>query len=310
MGFQLRVWNSLDYVAASFLHNWPFLAVSVIVAVLMKIFLDKDRLAAFLNRHTKAGVVGVTAVAVVTPLCSCGTMAVILGMIAGSMSWAPIVAFMVASPLTSIEELVYSAGLFGWPFAWAFYLASIGLGLLGGFAAHLLESAGWLKGQSHVRDGGAPVKGSAQSAPAPVRVVRFRDIAREVWQTGRMLVALFAAFAFLGNFINSLLPAEWVAAVFGGGQVYGVPLAATLGLPLYINTEASLPLVRSMLDAGMSPGAALAFLISGAGTSIGAITGALAVAKWRVVSLVVGTLWIGAILSGYIFNLMLSIGLG
>jgi len=61
-----------------------------------------------------------TAVAVATPLCSCGTTAVVLGMMAGSISWAPIVAFMVASPLTSPEGLIYSAGLFGWPFAWAF----------------------------------------------------------------------------------------------------------------------------------------------------------------------------------------------
>jgi uncharacterized protein len=45
-------------------------------------------------------------------------------------------------------------------------------------------------------------------------------------------------------------------------------LAATLGLPFYINTEASLPLVRAMLDGGVSAGAAPAYLITGAGTSI------------------------------------------
>jgi uncharacterized protein len=57
----------------------------------------------------------------------------------------------------------------------------------------------------------------------------------------------------------------------------------------------------------MSQGAALAFLIAGAGTSIGAIIGALTIARWRVIALVVGTLWVGAILSGYVFNLVLTL---
>ena len=62
-----------------------------------------------------------------------------------------------------------------------------------------------------------------------------------------------------------------------------------------------------MIDNGMSQGAALAFMISGAGTSIGAITGALTIARWRVVALVVGMLWIGAILSGLAFNWLLML---
>jgi uncharacterized membrane protein YraQ (UPF0718 family) len=64
-----------------------------------------------------------------------------------------------------------------------------------------------------------------------------------------------------------------------------------------------------MLDGGMSQGAALTFLIAGSGTSIGAITGALTIARWRVVGLVVAVLWAGAILSGYAFDLVLSMNL-
>jgi len=69
-------------------------------------------------------------------------------MMASKMPWAPIVAFMVASPLTSPEGLVYSAGLFGWPFALAFYLASIVLGLAGGWIAAVFERRGWLANQT------------------------------------------------------------------------------------------------------------------------------------------------------------------
>lgn len=108
----------------------------------------------------------------------------------------------------------------------------------------------------------------------------------------------------MNDYLNSLIPVEWITTLFGTGHRYGVPLAATLGLPFYLNTEASLPLVRAMLDSGMSEGAALAFLITGAGTSIGAISGALTIARWRVIAIVMGTLWIGSILIGFGYNVL------
>jgi uncharacterized membrane protein YraQ (UPF0718 family) len=52
----------------------------------------------------------------------------------------------------------------------------------------------------------------------------------------------------------------------------------------------------------VSQGVVLAFLITGAGTSVGAIVGALTTARWRIVGLVIGTLFIGAIALSYLYN--------
>ncbi len=310
MFFVNLIFNSLSKVWLSFTHNWPFLVISVVVGVVLKLVLDQKKAAAFLMRYRRAGVLASTAVAVTTPLCSCGTTAVVLGMMAGSMPWAPIVAFMVASPLTSPEGLIYSAGLFGWPFAWAFFIASIALGLLGGLAAYVMESRGWLRNQTRFQ----PASAAAAPSPAPVtdqpaRRMTVRQLGIETVRMGSQLLFFFFTFAFVGFLLNGLIPQEWVTAVFGGGQIYGVPLAATFGIPFYINSEASLPLVRAMLDTGMSQGAALAFLITGAGTSLGALAGLLTIARWRVVGLVIGTLWVGAVISGFAFNLLTGVGL-
>ena len=127
----------------------------------------------------------------------------------------------------------------------------------------------------------------------------------EFWQISKRLLPLFIGFTFIGYMLNGLIPAAWITSLFGAGHAYGIPLAATLGLPFYINTEASLPLVRAMLDSGMSQGAALAFLITGAGTSLGAIGGALTIARWRVIAIVIGTLWVGSILIGFAYNFLI-----
>jgi hypothetical protein len=49
----------------------------------------------------------------------------------------------------------------------------------------------------------------------------------------------------------------------------------------------------------------MAFLITGAGTSIGAISGRLLVARWRVIAMVVGTLWVGGIVLGLVAGAVL-----
>jgi uncharacterized protein len=375
--------QSIGKVWLTLLHNWPFLLVSVVIAALLKLYINAEKVSAFLKRYSGAGVLAATIASVTTPLCSCGTTAVVLGMMASTMPWAPIVAFMVASPLTSPQELVYSAGLFGWPFAAAFFLISIILGLAGGAIAGAIENRGWLANQARLLDQ-APVPCSSCQAETQPPAVRSRvfsletasiglgsleaacscagateivptaacgcddpvsameqtyaltssndlglddtvaggslsgeqqsaltpaAILRELYNSGRQLLLMFLGFAFIGYFLNGLIPSSWIAAIFGGGNLYSVPLAATLGLPLYINTETSLPLIRAMLDSGMSQGAALAFMTVGAGTSIGAIAGALTIARWRVVGLVIGVLWVGAILCGYAFDLLLMLHL-
>src|SRR5512137_1180842 len=140
--------TSLDKVLLAFAHNWIYLLASVLVGSMITLYLDKDRVAAYLQGHQKGGVALATAIAVGTPLCSCGTTAIVIGMMASMMPWAPIVAFMVASPLSSPEGMVYTAGLFGWPFAIAGFIGSILLGLAGGLIAGLLDRAGWLKNQA------------------------------------------------------------------------------------------------------------------------------------------------------------------
>lgn len=275
--------------------NWPFLAASIVIATALNSFVDQRKVAAFMQRHRRSGVLAATAAGVGTPLCSCGTTAVVLGMMATVMPWAPVVAFMVASPLTSPQELIYSAGLFGWPFALTFFGASVVLGIAGGVAAHVLEGAGLLEGQSRV-----PAATAAASEPG--RRVTLRRFARELATNGRRLALLFLSFSAIGYLLNGLLPESAIESLFGSGRAWGIPLAATLGVPFYFNTEASLPMLRPMMDAGMSPGATLAFLITGAGTSIGAVAGALTIARWRVVALVIGTLWTGAIAFGFAYE--------
>jgi len=340
MDITLLLQDAFTKVIGTFAHNWYLLLISIVVSAALKFYVDQEAIARFMRRNNRNSVLMATGIAVGTPFCSCGTTAVVLGMMASTVPWAPIVAFIVSSPLTSPEGLFYSAGIFGWPFAIAFFVSSILLGLAGGAIASFAERRGWLANQARMAQPKPSLSLGIMGGPAPVDLpmiaqpaaeaaqcgcssnradpsvaqpateaakpkVTFRAFLQEVYDISKRLLLLFFGFTFVGYVLNGLIPTAWITSLFGAGHVYSIPLAATLGLPFYINSEVSLPLVRAMLESGMSQGAALAFLITGAGTSIGAFGGMLTIARWRVIGIVIGTLWLGSIVLGFLYNLII-----
>lgn len=317
-------------VAATFAHNWPYLLVGIVGAAALKVYLGTDIIAGWLRRRRGVAVAGAVGAAVGTPLCSCGTMAVVLSMLASTVPWAPVVAFMVASPLSSPSELAYSAGLFGWPFALVFFGGSIALGLAAGAITTLLERLGWLRGQARFAAPACSAPtccASACATPArsaslgpgaasvaelpPSRVARWRlrELRRELLAVARRTLPLFFGFAALGYLVTALVPQAWIASFLGGRSPLATVLAATLGIPFYLNSDGSLPFLASLMHAGMGSGPAMAFLVTGAGTSLGAVSGGLLIARWRILAIVVGTLWAGAIALG-LATVIAGVGVG
>jgi uncharacterized membrane protein YraQ (UPF0718 family) len=302
-------------VAATFTHNWPYLLVGTLGAAAVQVYLGTDQLAGWLRRHRRGAVAGSVGVAVATPLCSCGTTAVVLSMLASTVPWAPVVAFMVASPLTSPSELVYSAGLFGWPFALIFFAGSIALGLAGGGVAATLERLGWLHNQARFTPTCDPATApactttpAASLGPGAANATEFPrpwaarwrlpELGRALLTVSRRTLPLFFGFAALGYLVTALVPQAWITHWLGGSSPAATVAAATLGVPFYLNSDGSLPFLASLMQAGMGAGPAMAFLVTGAGTSLGAISGGLLIARWRILTVVVATLWVGAIVLG------------
>ena len=231
---------------------------------------------------------------------------------------------MVASPLTSPEELLLSAGLFGWPFALIFFIGAIALGFAAGGVTDLLERTGWLAGQTRIRPttqcphGTCPVPapdpappagcGSAPAAAGTGIAARLRlpELARELRGTGRRLALYFVGYSAIGYLLIELLPTGFLTSLLSGHSPASITLAATLGVPVYITTEASLPMVAALVHGGLGLGPAMAFLVTGAGTSIGAITGAFVIARARVIALVVALLFAGALVLGALTGAILG----
>jgi uncharacterized membrane protein YraQ (UPF0718 family) len=110
----------------------------------------------------------------------------------------------------------------------------------------------------------------------------------------------------LESLMIAYLPAEKVVALLGQGAG-AIPLAVVIGVPSYINGYAALPLMRGLMDLGMDPAVALAFLISGGVSSIPAATAVWALVKPRVFALYLGLAIAGSLLAGYAYSAYLHL---
>ena len=148
--------------------------------------------------------------------------------------------------------------------------------------------------------------GTASVTEIPTMRQRWKidELKAELWRTGRRILLFFFGFTAVGYLVIQAIPTAWLTDYLGGDSLAAVPLAALIGVPAYVNTEASLPLVAALIGGGMGPGPAMAFLVTGAGTSIGAISGLFVIARTRVVALVVALLFVGALVMGWVAQIL------
>jgi uncharacterized membrane protein YraQ (UPF0718 family) len=128
-----------------------------------------------------------------------------------------------------------------------------------------------------------------------------RNMAKQSWKLGRWLLLALVIEAVIVLYV----PQEAIAGVLGEDNAFAVPLAALVGVPLYLNELGALPIVSGLLERGLQPGAAIAFLIAGGVTSIPAMVAVWSITRPRVFALYVGIGIFGATLLGLLTNLLL-----
>jgi uncharacterized protein len=337
----INVINDLVMTVLGYLKaDWLILLIGILFAVSINVYIDPDKLRRFLSRKEGVSIPGSIMLGTFTPLCACGTMAVLISMFVSAMPWGPVMAFLVSSPLTSPSEYMFETAFFGSRFATAMLISSLALGLLAGFSAFILDrKTSFFKGQFRLakenqktcctKDKETQKENDTCCSSREIVVetnlccteekvqntcagflqrVKLDKFAKEFINIGVKKVLLyFIIFIAIGRLAEMIIPKEWIISLFSGDNSYSIPLAATIGLPLYINDSSALPLLKSFMNSGAGEGAVLAFLIAGKATGIPVVAGMSTFLKKRAMIYYVGIVYTGAILAGYIYQIFVSL---
>ncbi len=355
--------------------DWYILLIGILLAVSVSVYVDTEKLRKILTRKSGVSIPGAVAFGSLTPLCACGTMAVMFAMFASAMPWGPVMAFLISSPLTSPSEFMFETAFFGSKFATAMAISSITLGIFAGFLANFLEKKTnffkdqfrmisdknksccsentnvkktnccgsdvevkvdescctkdlkvntnescystskklELKNSSELKIKKAVINNQSCCSKEVnstkimgfVQKYKLDKLAKEFVNIGlKKILLYFVIFIAIGRVVEMIIPQSIIMTLFSADKSYSIPLAATIGLPLYLNDSSALPLLKSLINSGAGEGVILAFMITGKATGVPVIAGLSTFLKKRAMLFYIGVIYIGGILSGYIFQIL------
>jgi uncharacterized protein len=130
------------------------------------------------------------------------------------------------------------------------------------------------------------------------RLIRSMPFARALFVQIIPYVLIGAA---ISGICAAFLPASIVEAYVGNSNLLAIPIAAAIGVPLYLRIEMAIPLLSVLLTKGMSLGAAMALLIGGTGASLPEIAILGSMLKPKAIAAYVLWVFVTATLGGFIF---------
>lgn len=270
-----------------------FLIVSLLVGVL-NVYVSKERMQKVLGRTgTVSGSILGAGFGALTPFCSCSTIPITLGMLKSGVAFSSSMSFLFASPLLNPVILAMMLVIFG-PVITVVY--AVFMFIFAVFIGLYLEKAGYKKYLKRVA-----ISGEMEN-PSGTKLSQVIAFAVSIF---KQMVPYLLLGAAIGAFIYGFLPSDWVLAVAGPENLFAIPIAAVIGIPLYIRAETILPIGAVLLEKGMGAGTVAALLIGGAGMSIPEITMLSAIFEKRLVITFVALIFLAAVLTGIVLQLIL-----
>ena len=298
----------LDFVVRSFIAVTPLVAVGLLISAWVSASGFGNSIARAFEGRSFRGVLIAAAVGAVTPVCGVTVLPLMTGLLAAGVPLAPVMAFWLASPVTDPALFAATAATLGPAFALGKTLAAFLIGIFAGQVTAALASASWVR--QPLRDSPFLRRLACDSAcsAGPRSWAIWRDterrvvFRRELWAMTR-LVSLCLGFAFAAEaLLQDLLPADALADYVGQDSPWAVPLAVFVGAPAYLDGFAALPLTRGLVAHGMSPGAAMAFLVSGSVVSIWGALAVLPVLRLKAFLLYLGLAVAGSLAAGWAYG--------
>ncbi|HHY93942.1 MAG TPA: permease [Firmicutes bacterium] len=294
---------------ASALHFFVFDTVKILVMLaaiiflvsLVRSFFPPEKTRALLSRrHQYVGNILAALLGIVTPFCSCSAVPMFIGFVESGVPLGVTFSFLISSPMVNEVALVMLWGMFGWKVALLYMATGVTVAIVGGLALGHLHLEGQVEDFVYeIRLGEAAGRTRLSWRDRLHYAGDYvRDILRRVWPFVVIGIAV-------GGFIHGYAPQNFLVRYAGPGNLFAVPVAVAVGVPLYSNAAGTIPIVHALMEKGMAMGTALAFMMAVTALSLPEMIILRRVLKPKLIAIFVGIIALAIIATGYLFNAVL-----
>ena len=297
------------FAVTAFAGTAPYIAFAVLLIAWLKASGAEASVGLAFQGHETRAILLAGLFGGLAPFCSCEVIPFIAGLLAVGAPLSAVMAFWLSSPLIDPPTLLITAAELGWPFAVGKAVFAVGLGLAGGFAVKALAGAGLFAEPARLRASGGCGCGPSPFSGKPVwrfwTAASRRAVFGSELRANALFLAKWLALAYvLEALLVTYVPADMIASAVGGEGVLPIVVAALVGMPAYLNSYVAPPLLAGLMEQGMTAGAAMAFMIAGAVSSVPAMA-----AVWSLVRPAVFMAYLafgvgGAVVAGVMFQMV------
>lgn len=273
----------------------PALLLGFLIAGLISVFLSADYVKKHLGKKGFVSIIKASLFGVPLPLCSCGVLPVGVALKKQGASKGSVTSFLISTPQTGVDSIFVTYSLLGLVYAVFRPVAAFFSGVLGGIIVDLFDKKE--EPQNHA-DLKGPEAECCELNPEKKDGNKFIRIFRYAFVDLMDDIALSLVMGlFIAAVISIAIPDNWFVNVIGTGFVSMI-LMMLLGIPLYVCATASVPIAAAFIAKGVTPGAALVFLIAGPATNAAAIAVLIKILGKRSIFLYLFSIAFTALLSG------------
>lgn len=273
-----------------------FLIISYGVGVLQH-YIPAQKIQSVLGAKQGKGYIVAAFLGAITPFCSCSTIPFLKGLLRAQAGFGTMMVFLFASPLLNPIIIGLFFVTFGFKVTALYFSVAMGVSILAGF---LLEKFGfekYVKAEAYQ----APQKKKCTSKTTPV-VNQWQTIWVSTWKDFKKVLPYLIGGIALGSMIYGFMPTEFVASVASDNNPFAIPIAAVIGIPLYIRAEAVIPLSAALAAKGMGLGAVMALIIGSAGASLTEVILLKSIFKNQMIITFLAVILSMAMLAGYLYR--------
>jgi uncharacterized membrane protein YraQ (UPF0718 family) len=254
------IWEYLVALWDLTIEMAPYLLLGFLIAGILHVYISAQRMKQYMGKPSLKSVINAALIGIPLPLCSCGVIPTGMSFHKNGAANGPTVSFLISTPQTGVDSILATYSLLGLPMAIIRPIIAFVTGIVGGGLTNKITNLEVQENHDGEYEDNRARKGKLYRTFKYAFVDFLNDIAK--WLVIGLLIAALIAVIVPDDFFTKTIGNEYLSML----------LVLLASVPLYVCATGSVPIAAVLLMKGLSPGAAIVFLMAGPATNAATIT--------------------------------------
>ena len=292
-----KIGGSIQFFIYDTIKIMVLLGVLILIISYIQSYFPPERSKKLLGRFDGLGARIIAALlGTVTPFCSCSSIPLFIGFTSAGLPLGVTFSFLISSPMVDLGSLVLLMSIFGWKVAVVYVILGLVIAVVGGTLIEKLHLEDQV--QDYIRN--------AKQLDISQEELHFKDRLKYAWgevlSTAKKVLPYVLIGVGIGAVIHNWIPEDWIVAVLGNNNPFGVIIATVCGIPMYADIFGTIPIAEALLGKGALLGVVLSFMMGVTTLSLPSMIMLKKAVKAKLLGIFIAICTGGIIIVGYVFN--------